>query len=150
MRYDTPCIALYGYGLPQLKPILSWVSSVVHIRTIEAGTPISYGAAYVSGQKTCIAVVPVGYAEGYPREFVQVPQVLINGQRCPVVGRVCMNQLMVDIGLEHNVHLFDKVYLIHDRHLDADKLAKASGTISYRILTSIDRAIPRRYVDITE
>jgi alanine racemase len=142
-----PGLALYGYGMGnQLKPILSWVTSVVQIRQVAADAPVSYGATYRTTQPSYLAVLPVGYADGYPREFAEQAYVLIKQKRYPVVGRVCMNHLMVDLGDKHEVKLFDKAYLIHDTLLDAEALAKASASISYRVLTGLERNLPRRYL----
>lgn len=146
--YDMvrPGIALYGYEFNnQLKPALSWISSIVRIRKVKAGSAVSYNTTYITPKDTYLAVVPIGYADGYPREFTHTSHVLINSQRYKVVGVVCMNQIIIDLGLKHSVNLFDPVYLIHALDLNAHILAQNSNTISYRILTSINQTIPRIY-----
>lgn len=140
-----PGIALYGYELPHLKPALSWISHIIHIRRVPAHTPISYGAIEETTKACDIAVIPVGYADGYPREFIHTPYIIINDKPYPLIGRVCMNQLMVNLGEHHNIKRFDKVYLLHPTHFTAQHLAEASGTISYRILTGLSQHLPRRY-----
>ncbi|NIZ47308.1 alanine racemase [Entomospira nematocerorum] len=141
-----PGIAMYGYESNlQLQPALSWVSMVMHIRKVSAGTPVSYGAYYTTQHDTFLAVIPVGYADGFPREHVTPVFVLIHNHRYPVVGRVCMNQMIIDLGERHDVQLFDTVYLIHPTLLPATELALATNTISYRILTSLSPQLPRLY-----
>jgi alanine racemase len=138
-------LALYGYGLPNLKPVLSWVTFVSHIRTVSANTPISYGSTYRTKQQSQLAVLNVGYADGYPREFISQPKVLINNKLYPIVGSICMNQMIVELGMEHGVKLFDKVYLIHESLFDAEAFDLLTGSLSYRILSSIETSLARIY-----
>ncbi|NIZ40182.1 alanine racemase [Entomospira entomophila] len=142
-----PGIALYGYeSALKIEPALSWVSMVMHIRKVTAGTPVSYGATYTTQRDTHLAIIPVGYADGFPREHASPVSVLIHNHRYPIVGRVCMNQMMIDLGERHDVQLFDTVYLIHPKRLPASELALATKTISYRILTSLNPQLPRHYI----
>jgi len=149
-------ISMYGYspggkndksGLP-LQPVLSWVTRIVHIKTITQGESISYGRTFVAQGSTRVATLPVGYGDGYRRCLSNRGFVLIHGKRAPVIGRVCMDQLMVDITDIRDAAVGDEAVLIGSQGretITADDLAELCGTISYEILTGIMPRIPREY-----
>ncbi len=148
-----PGIALYGVypshecgrGIP-LRPVLSLRSNVVFIKEVPAGTAISYGRRHVTTRDTRIATVPVGYGDGYPRRLSGGGIVLIRGERYPIVGSVCMDQLMVDIGPGAPIHVGDDVTLLGVEgrsQITAWDLSDATGTIPYEILTGIAARVPR-------
>lgn len=144
-------IGIYGYypsptmeRTVPLRPALRWLARVVFVKRVGPGTPISYGWTYVTRKATTIATIPVGYADGYRRELSNRGQVICQRRRCSVVGRVCMDQLMVDVG-DLPVAIGDPVILLGDG-LDADRWAEWLRTISYEVLTGISPRVPRVYV----
>lgn len=151
-----PGIILYGLSPSDdlrkkldLRPVMELKSVVAMVKEIEEGTCVSYGRSFVSGGKMKVATVPVGYADGYPRNLSNCADVLINGKRAPVVGRVCMDQLMVDVtdieNVEHGttVTVFGKDV---NEEITADELAAKGGIINYEILCGISRRVPRIYM----
>ena len=148
-----PGIALYGYGAPlpggrPLKPVMELKTRVTALKKVPAGTTVSYGRTWKSSRESWIATLPIGYADGYSRLLSNRAQVLIAGKRHPVVGTVCMDQLMVDLGPETDVRLYDEVVLFgpDPEGPDAEELANIIGTISYEITCGISARVPRIYV----
>jgi len=149
-----PGIMLYGY-LPSeqihsiaLKPALTLKSHILFIKRIPAGTPVSYGRTFITKRASSIAIVPVGYADGYNRLLSNRGEVLIKGERAPVIGRVCMDMTMVDVTDISGVREGDEVVLIGrqgEGFIGADEIAKKIGTIPYEILCSISSRVPRVY-----
>jgi alanine racemase len=145
-----PGISLYGYypdATParaknaasklQLQPVMSFKTMVVQVKELDAGSGISYGHTFVTRRKSRIAVLPVGYADGYLRKLSNRAEVLIGGRRAPVCGRVCMNATMVDITDLPPVHRGDEVVLLGrqgEERITADEIAQWMETISYEVL----------------
>jgi len=132
-----------------LKPALSWYTKIIQIKDVPAGSFVGYGRTYRTYKKTKIAVLPVGYWDGYDRRLSNKSFVLIKGRRCPVIGRVCMNMFMVDVSQLPQVRVGDKVTLIGQQgkeEITADELAALIGTINYEVTTRINPLIPRIYV----
>jgi alanine racemase len=150
-----PGIALYGYHtLPnavryaELNPILSLRSTVIQLRTIKPGESISYNRTFIAKRPSVIAVLPIGYADGYSRKLSNRGCVLIKGRRAPVVGLVCMDMTMVDVTDLPSVRIGDAVTVIGRDGNDAiwaDEIAQWSGTIPYEVLCAIGPRIPRVY-----
>lgn len=148
-----PGLALYGmYAAPalkkriDLKPVLSWKSRIIQLKQVPAGTPIGYNRTFVTKKKTLIATLPLGYADGYRRLFSNRAQVLVRGQRAPVVGRVSMDLTTIDVTDIKNVQQGDEVVLLGRQRsgvIGADELASWANTISYEIFTSIGARVPR-------
>ena len=152
-----PGISLYGYypdgaaGRPEdrdggLLPAMSFVSRVLQVRDITAGTGISYGHTFVAERDMKLAVLPVGYSDGYLRGLSNRAEVLIGGQRAPICGRVCMNLCMADITGLNNVQPGDEVVLLGpqgEQMIDADEIGSWCDTISYEILCSIGNSNER-------
>jgi alanine racemase len=148
-----PGIMLYGVypsketsGSIPVRPVLSLRSNVVFLKEIPAGTSVSYGRRFTTDKKTRIATVPAGYGDGYSRGLSGRAAVLIGGRRYPVVGTICMDQIMVDIGTTSTVHVGDDVTLIgvdHDAEVGAWELSEMLGTIPYEILTAVSTRVPR-------
>ena len=131
-----------------LKPALSWRSRVTHVKLLEAGRPISYGGTYVTDRPTMVATVPVGYADGYRRSLSNQFYVLIGGKKAPILGRVCMDQLMVDVTHIPNVQVNDQVTLVGtDGHetITMEQAAEAAGSFNYEFVCGISRRVPRYY-----
>ena len=149
-----PGILVYGV-LPDpasqpaidVRPAMSLISQVVYFKVVKAGHPVSYGATWAPGADTRVVTIPIGYGDGYPRSLSSRGQVLLGGRQHPLVGRVCMDQFMVDIG-DGSAWNEDEVVLIGqqgDRRLTVEEVALAAGTIPYEILTGLTERIPREY-----
>lgn len=129
-----------------LKPVLSWHSKVAQIKQIKKGAAIGYGLTYKTFNKAKIIVVPIGYYDGYDRKLSNISQILVNGHKAPVRGRICMDMLMADVTHIRNVKVGDPVVLLGHKGretIDADMLAEWCGTINYEILARINPLIPR-------
>jgi alanine racemase len=151
-----PGIALYGYGAGSTHvrihthPILQWKSYVIQVKPVPANTPIGYYGSYVTSAPTNIATLCVGYADGYNRLLSNKGHVLIRAQRRPIVGRISMNWVTVDVGSDTDVVEGDEVVLIGTQGSEsiwADELAVLCGTIPYEILTDVNVGIERLYVN---
>lgn len=132
-----------------LKPALSLYSTVIHVKWLPEGYPISYGGTYVTGKKMRIATIPLGYGDGYPRSLSNKGYVLIRGRRAPILGRVCMDQFMVDVTDIDGVCDGDKVTLIGRdgrEELSANELGDISGRFNYELMCDLGKRIPRVYI----
>jgi alanine racemase len=132
-----------------LQPALSWHTTIVQVKELPIGTPIGYGCTYKTLKRTKLAIIPVGYWEGFDRRLSNCGEVLIQGQRCPVRGRICMNLTMVDVTHLKKVRPGERATLIgHDGkdEITADEMAKKIGTINYEIVTRINPLLPRLYL----
>lgn len=128
----------------QVKPALSWVSRVVYFKVVNAGNPVSYGRTWAPDDMTRVVTVPVGYGDGYFRSMSGKASVGIRGQRYPVVGRICMDQVVVDIGWNEAFN-GDRVVLLGSGGPSVEELARWAGTIPYEVLTNINTRVPRIY-----
>lgn len=129
-----------------VRPALSLKSRVVFFKVVKAGNPVGYGSTWAPEVDTRVVTVPVGYGDGYFRALSNRASVLIRGQRRPIVGRVCMDQIMVDLGPNGTAYNGDEVVLIGDQEgetLLADELASLAGTIPYEVLTHLNERLPR-------
>ncbi len=157
-----PGIMLYGYD-PRAKaerspvagehllPVMNLKTKVSYFKVVPAGTGISYNHSHITKQQTRIVTLPIGYGDGFPRILSNRAEVLIRGTRHPVVGTICMDQTMVDIGPEGSAYNGDDVLLFGE--MDGEKIAleelcEKAGTISYEMLTRISSRVPRIYTDI--
>lgn len=146
-----PGIMLYGLSVvdgwqPKLRPVLEWKSRVTLVHSLPRGRTVSYGATYRLPQEQRLATVAVGYADGYPRLLSNRGSVLVKGQRCPIRGRVTMDQIIVDVSKARGVTVGTEVVLIGKQGREqilASDLASMTGTISYEILTGISSRVPR-------
>ncbi|MCA9003166.1 MAG: alanine racemase, partial [Planctomycetes bacterium] len=133
-----------------IRPVLRWVTHVAQVRTLPPGHSVSYGRTYITEGGMTAAMLPVGYADGYRLAFSNKAEVLIRGQRCPVRGRVCMDQTVVDVSHVPEVARGDEVALAGSQGEDAitlEELAAHASTIPYEILTGIGRRVKRVYVN---
>ncbi len=129
-----------------LKPVMSLISHVSYVKTIKKGDSVSYGRTFIAEHDMKIATIPVGYADGYPRLLSNKGKVIINGEYAPIVGRVCMDQFMVDVTNIENVETGTKVTLIgEDKNacVSVDDIAKLTGTINYEVVCDISKRVPR-------
>ncbi|HTR23817.1 MAG TPA: alanine racemase [Terriglobales bacterium] len=156
-----PGILLYGYSLPTvrggettnesslpLRPVLAWKTRILTVKDVSAGEPVGYMGTYVTTQRSRIAVLPVGYADGYPRLLSNRARVIVRGEYAPVVGRVSMDLTMVDVGQIPGVTVGDEVILIGSsgaKCVDAVELARLCETVPYEILCGISQRVPRVY-----
>lgn len=132
-----------------LRPVMSLVSHISYIKTVPAGSLISYGGTFVTKRESRIATVPAGYGDGYPRSLSGKASVLIRGRRAPIVGRICMDQFMVDV-TDIEAEEFDKVTLMGrdgDEEITADELGGLSGRFPYELVCDISRRVPRVYLN---
>lgn len=131
-----------------LMPVMQVVSAISNLKTVHAGEGVSYGLRYIADGERRIATVPIGYGDGYKRCLTNKSDVLIGGQRCPQVGTICMDQLMVDVSDVADAAIGDEVVLLGmqgNACITADELADLANTISYEILLSFSERVPRIY-----
>ncbi|MCX4338183.1 MAG: alanine racemase [Lachnospiraceae bacterium] len=149
-------ITLYGLSpseevpkeILSLRPALSLKSHLVYVKEVEAGTPVSYGGTFVTDKRMRIATVPVGYGDGYPRSLSGKGDVLIRGRRAPILGRVCMDQFMVDVSDIPGVLEGDEVTLIGKdgaEEITMEELGAVSGRFNYELACDLGKRIPRVY-----
>ena len=135
-------------ALLPLEPALTWHSRVTHVKTLPAGREISYGGTFVTDRDTVVATIPVGYADGYRRSLSGKFHVLIRGKKAPILGRICMDQLMVDVTDIPGVMLNDKVVLVGrdgDEVITMEEIAAAADSFNYEFVCGISRRVPRLY-----
>jgi alanine racemase len=145
-----PGIALYGYGPHALErglqPVLSWKTQIAALREIAPGEGVSYNATFRAARTTRIALLPVGYADGYNRLLSNRGEVLVHGRRVPIAGRVTMDQTMIDVTDILDAAVGDEVILIGEQssqRITADDLAAHTGTIAYEVLCAVGMRVPR-------
>ncbi len=136
-------------NLLDLEPALTWLSRVTYVKTLPAGREISYGGTYVTTRETTVATIPVGYADGYRRSLSGKFHVLIRGRRAPILGRICMDQLMVDVTNIPGVGVNDRVVLVgsyEEETITMEQIAEAADSFNYEFVCGISRRVPRIYV----
>jgi alanine racemase len=150
-----PGLALFGalpsaeIVMPELEPALRLSTRIMSVRRIEAGVGVSYGGLWRAARPSLIATVPIGYADGYPRH-VRAAEVLVRGQRAPLVGAVCMDMMMMDVTDVPGAAVGDEVTLLGcdgDHRITVDQIASWAGTVNYEILCGISKRVPRIYKD---
>ena len=156
-----PGIILYGLApsgylkgkVLDLKPVMTIKAEIVNLKTVPAGTSVSYGRRFTSDKETKIATIGLGYADGYSRLNSGKISVLCGGIKCPVIGNICMDQCMVDVSAVPEVKLGDEIVIMGrqgDQEISADDLAGINGTINYEITCCFDLRIPKVYVNYPE
>jgi alanine racemase len=150
-NWARPGIMLYGANPhprleegKKLKPVMHFETKIVSLKSVPAGTAVSYGGDWVAKRSSRIAVLPVGYADGYIRHLSNVGEVLIRGQKAPVIGRVCMDLTMIDVTKVPGAVLGDTV-LLWGKDLPAELVAAKAGTISYELFCAVSPRVPRIY-----
>jgi alanine racemase len=156
-RFDMvrPGLLLYGYEPTPLKsvgvePVMRLMSRVAYFKSLRGGSSVSYGRAWTAPEDTRIATIPIGYGDGYPRALSNRGEVVIRGRRLPVVGRVCMDQLMVDLGPDGEAYNGDEVLLFGEKsgeRMPAEALCERIDTIPYELTCMINARVPRVYVE---
>ena len=147
-------ISMYGYPPVQtacpLTPVMEWRTAVTHVKTLSPGDKISYGCTFTATQPMTLATIACGYGDGYHRFASGKAEVLIHGQRCPVVGRICMDQMMADVSKLESVRPGDEVILLGtsgDESISAEDLGAWCGTISYEVLLAATERVHRRWIN---
>ena len=154
-------ISLYGYypdgrnGVlreagEKLQPAMAFKTRVLQVKTVDAGTGVSYGHTYITTKETKIAVLPIGYEDGLSRSLSNKGEVLIHGKRVPIVGRICMNLCMVDVSAIENVQAGDEVVIMGRQGketITGDEIADSMGSISYEVLCLFGNNNERTYVE---
>lgn len=147
------------YGLPPssqvgknagFEPVMSWKARITHIKMIQAGETVSYGRTFRAAYPTRVATIPVGYADGLRRTLSNHGEILVNGNRASIIGRVCMDQTMLDITKIPDVHTGDVVTILGcdgSERIDATEMAGWLGTINYEIVCGISKRVPRVYLN---
>jgi alanine racemase len=147
---ETYLSALMGRRpVPDLRPVLSWKTRIVQLKLLPEGSFVGYGCTFKTTRATRLAVLPVGYADGYDRALGNTAHVLVHGKRAPVIGRVCMNLTMADVTDIPQARLEDEVVLLGksgDEQVSAETLASWAGTINYEIVSRISPLLERRIV----
>ena len=136
-------------GLLALRPALQWLSRVTHVKTLPAGREISYGGTYVTKSDTVVATIPVGYADGYRRNLSGKFYVLIRGQKAPILGRICMDQMMVDVTHIPGAAVGDQVTLVGSdggETIAMEEISAQADSFNYEFVCGISRRVPRQYV----
>ena len=155
-----PGIMSYGYypdpttpKTVEIEPVMSLVTHITHVQTVPAGETVGYGRTWAPDADTQIGTFPVGYGDGYDRRLSSRVSVLIDGRRYQQVGRVCMDQSMVDLGPDCGIGVGARVTLIGtdgEERIDADDIAAILGTISYEVLSGIADRVPRVYMGLAD
>ena len=146
-------IIIYGYypseevdkGRLSIKPVMTLKSRVTQVKTAGCGVGVSYGKTYITDRETRIATLPIGYADGYLRCLSHKAKVEIGGKLCDVIGRICMDQCMIDVTNVNNISIGDEVIIFGDGQITADNVAGWMNTINYEVLCLVSKRIPRIY-----
>jgi len=151
-----PGLILYGYypseevaRLVPLKPVMSLKSRIISLKKIHQGQSVSYGRTWRAKRDTTVAVLPIGYAMGYSRFLSNSGQVIFRGKKVPVVGRVCMDLIVIDLGVNPKATLGDEVILIGGKgklSITVEETAQTIGTIPYEIVCTLGKGLPREYL----
>ncbi|HBA04448.1 MAG TPA: alanine racemase [Clostridium sp.] len=152
-----PGIILYGYYPSKevsndnlsVKPALTLKAKVAHVKELHKDMYISYGKTFKTNKKTIVATLPIGYGDGYPRALSENAKVIVNGKFASILGRICMDQCMIDVTDIDNIKTGDEVIILGgegDLKFNADDMTEALGTINYEILCRIKSRIPRVYI----
>ena len=135
--------------LLDIKPAMKWVAKISHIKVLEPGREISYGGTYTTDKTTTVATIPVGYADGYPRCLSNVGYVLVNGKKAPVLGRICMDQFMIDVTDIENVSVGSTATLVGEDNgtlLSMEEVSAMAHSFNYELPCRVARRVPRIYI----
>ena len=158
-HFDMVRSGIISYGLypsqvvshhkMDLRAVMSWYTHVSYVKEVEAGSLIGYGGTFITPNAMKVATIPVGYADGYSRGLSNKGRVLINGKSAPIIGRICMDQFMVDVTHIEAVSVGNKVTLIgkdENEQITVDEIAELLGTINYEVVCDIGKRVPRTYI----
>lgn len=152
-----PGIILYGYypsnevlkNNLSIKPALTLKAKIAHVKELDEGMYIGYGKTFKTYKKTIVATLPIGYGDGYPRALAENAKIIVNGKFAKILGRICMDQCMIDVTDIENVKTGDEVILLGEAEslkFNADDMAEVLGTINYEILCMLNSRVPRVYI----
>ena len=148
-----PGIILYGYpGADDtfekinLKPVAKLKATVTFLKTVDKGTSIGYGRSFITQKQTKVATVPIGYADGFRRDFSNGWKVLINGKKVPIIGKICMDSFMADVTELEDIKIGDEVIIWDNENITLEELAEKCNTINYEILCTISERVPRLFM----
>ena len=156
-HYDMVRMGIMLYGLyPSdemdtsfpLYPAMELIAHISHVKLLEKGRGVSYGHTFVTDRDTLVATIPCGYADGYPRALSSNVEVLVNGVRCPILGRVCMDQMMVDVTNVPHCKSGDEVVLMGsmgNEHISVEELAAKAYSFNYEFVCGVGHRVPRAY-----
>ena len=149
-----PGMILYGYESGEgildkidVKPVCKLKSKITLLKTVKAGTSIGYGRSFVTTKQTKVATVPIGYADGLRRELSNGGEVLINGRKVPIIGKVCMDGFMVDVTDLDDVKIGDDVWIWDNENITLEEIAEKCNTINYEIMSTITNRVPRIFTE---
>ena len=162
-KFDMCRMGIITYGLYpshevdkcllDIKPVMTWKASISHVKTLPAGREISYGGTYTTTKDTVVATVPAGYADGYPRCLSNIGRVLVNGKFAKILGRVCMDQFMIDVTDIPDVHTGSEVVLVGkqgDFELSMEEVSEAAHSFNYELPCRVAERVPRVYIKNNE
>lgn len=145
-----PGIIIYGYESSEgalekinLKPICKLKSKIIMLKTVKEGTSIGYGRSYIAKRETKVATIPIGYADGFRRSLSNKWHVYINGKKCPIIGKICMDGFMADVTELEDVNEGDEVIIWDNEHITLEEIAQECETINYEIMSTISNRVPR-------
>ena len=149
-----PGIILYGYpGADDtfekinLKPVAKLKATVTFLKTVDKGTSIGYSRSYITDKETKVATIPIGYADGFRRDFSNGWEVLINNKKVPIIGKVCMDSFMADVTELDDVKIGDEVVIWDNENITLEELAEKCNTINYEIICTISDRVPRKFIN---
>ena len=129
-------------------PAMEWKSVVSFVKNLPSGVAVGYGGTYVTDKETTVATIPVGYADGYPRSLSNKGEVIIKGKKAPIIGRVCMDQFMVDVTNIPDVKMGDEVTLMgkdNGEEISCEEISEKAGSFNYEFVCDIGKRVPRVY-----
>ena len=148
-----PGIIIYGYESEEntykkidLKPVAKLKSKITLLKTVKKNTSIGYGRSFVTTRETKVATIPIGYADGLPRNLSNRGYVIINGEKAPIIGNICMDGFMADVTDIKDVNSGDDVYIWDNENITLEEVANTSGTINYEIISRISNRVPRIFI----
>ncbi|MFZ3102490.1 MAG: alanine racemase [Desulfitobacteriaceae bacterium] len=151
-----PGISLYGFspssevgGNARFEPVMSWKTMISHVKTIATGDTVSYGRTFQAAYPTKVATIPVGYADGLRRALSNRGEAIVRGERVTIIGRVCMDQTMLEVTKISDIKVGDVVTILGEdgsERIDATEMASWLGTINYEVICGISKRVPRKYV----
>lgn len=133
-----------------LRPVMRWSTKLAQVKTLPVGHPVGYGLTYFTSRETRIGIVPQGYCDGYDRGLSSVGDVLVRGERCPVIGRIAMNMFAIDLSRVPDAQAEDEVVLLGaqgEQRISAEEIARRIGTINYEVVTRVSPLLKRVLVD---
>lgn len=158
LEFDLVRPGIMSYGLwpskdvdhtIDLRPVMTWKARIIHCKEVPSGSAISYGRTFLTKKTSKIATLPLGYADGYSRSLSNKGQVLVQGQRAKVVGRVCMDQIMIDVSHLSDISVGEEVVLLGSQgceRISAEEMAAWIGTINYEVVCLVNKRVPRYYI----